>query len=195
MPLRSLPQGGSCPDSDACPTSCRPRGAVLLPPASAPTCHRETHPQHAFFVALHVATVPADCWCANSASAPAETHSSTTSLQSLCAHARPRRPTSYPSTWRPPVLLSAGPPHDLPARGSLSASPPLLSSCWSVLPSTRCDKNAPHTAATALPDKTPRGSPPPPDTCPRQIAARPLARALSNAAETPSNWPCLLSTL
>ena len=82
MPLRSLPQGGSCPDSDACPTSCRPRGAVLLPPASAPTCHRETHPQPAFSVALHVATVLADCWSANSASARAETHSSTASLRS-----------------------------------------------------------------------------------------------------------------
>ena len=35
MLLRSLPRGGSCPDTAACPTSCRLRDAVLLLPASA----------------------------------------------------------------------------------------------------------------------------------------------------------------
>jgi hypothetical protein len=82
MPLRSLPKVGSCPDSDAYRTSCRLRGAVLLPPASAQTSHPETHPQQVFFAVLHVATVPVDCSFANFASAPVETHSNTASLRS-----------------------------------------------------------------------------------------------------------------
>jgi hypothetical protein len=44
----------------------------------------------------------------------------------------------------------------------LSASPPLLSLCSWAPPSTHSDKNAPHTAATALPDKIHRGFPPAP---------------------------------
>lgn len=89
--------------------------------------------------------------------------------------------------------LSAVPLRDLPARESLSTSPQLPSPClWAPL-STRCDKNAPGTAATAPPDKIQRGFPPDPGTCPRRTAAHPSARALSNAAETMSSWPCLPS--
>jgi hypothetical protein len=81
MPLRSRPRDGLCPDSDACPTSCRPRRAALLLPTSTQTSHPETHPPSAFFVALHATTSPAGCSFANIASVLAETHSSTASLQ------------------------------------------------------------------------------------------------------------------
>ncbi len=76
---------------------------------------------------------------------------------------------------------------------SPSASPPLLSRCSSAPPSTRCDKNAPRTAG--LPDKTPRGFPPIPNTCRKQTAARLSVRALSGATEMPSSSLCLPSTL
>ena len=61
MPLRSLPKGGSYPDTASCPSSCRRRVAVLLPPTSAPTCHRGMPPPPAFFVALHATTSPRGC--------------------------------------------------------------------------------------------------------------------------------------
>src|SRR6516162_2287439 len=99
------------------------------------------------------------------------------------------------SASRLPVRLSAARPRDLPGREWPSASRPLLSLCWSAPRSTPCDKNAPCTSATALRDKTPRGSPPVPGTCQKQTAARPSAHALSSAAETLSNWPCLPSSL
>jgi hypothetical protein len=59
MLSRSHPRGDSCPDTAACPTSCRRRGAVLPPPTSALTFHPGTHPLPAFFVALHATTSPA----------------------------------------------------------------------------------------------------------------------------------------
>ncbi len=61
MPLRSLRPSGSCPDTAARPISCRPRGEGLPLPTSTPTCRRETHPQPAFFIALHATISPADC--------------------------------------------------------------------------------------------------------------------------------------
>jgi hypothetical protein len=87
------------------------------------------------------------------------------------------------------------PRRDLPARESLSASPPLLSICSSAPPSTHCDKNAPRTAATVLPDKILPGSPPTPSTCRKQTTARPSIRALSGVAKMPSSSPCLPSRL
>src|SRR6516162_9887543 len=79
------------------------------------------------------------------------------------------------SASRLPVRLSAARPRDLPGREWPSASRPLLSLCWSAPRSTPCDKNAPCTSATALRDKTPRGSPPVPGTCQKQTPARPSA--------------------
>src|SRR6266702_4115567 len=195
MLLRSLPRAGSYPSSDACPTSCRPRGATVQPPASAPICHREMLPPLAFFAALRAATSPAGCSSADSASARAETHSSTASLRSRPAPAPRHPPTSSLSASRLLARPSAVPPRDLPVRESPSASLPLLSPCSSAPPSTRCDKNAPRTAATALPDKIHRGFPPAPNTCRKRIAARLSVHALSGAAEMPSNSPCLPSSL
>jgi len=95
MPLRSLRPGGSCPDSGACPTSCRRRGAVWLPPASAPTCHRGTLLPLAFFVALRAASVPAGYSFASTASARAGTRSSTGSPRSRPAPVLRHRPVSF----------------------------------------------------------------------------------------------------
>src|SRR5208283_1806182 len=195
MRLRSLRLGGSCPDSAACPTSCRPHGAVWLRPTSALISHPGTHPPLAFFVALHATTVPVGCSFANSANARAGTCSSTASLRSRPAPAPRHPPASSLSVSRPPVPPSGVRRRDLPARESLSASPLLPSPCSLAPRSTRYGKNAPRTAATAPPDKTPRGFPPAPDTCPRRTAAPLSARALSGAAEMLSSSPCLLSIL
>src|SRR5258708_1256923 len=82
MRLRSLRRDGSCPDSAAYPTSCRPRGAVGPPLASAPTCHQRRHPPRVFFVASHATIVSVGCLFANFASVPVEAHSSKASLRS-----------------------------------------------------------------------------------------------------------------
>jgi len=58
MPLRSFPIGGSCPDTAACPSSCRPRDATWQPPASTPISHPEMLPPLAFFAAPLAAAVP-----------------------------------------------------------------------------------------------------------------------------------------
>src|SRR6516164_8633426 len=195
MPLRSLPPSGSCPCSAACPIWCRPRGADARRPASVRTCHQGTLRPHAFFGALRVAAAPAGCWFVSSANARLETRSSTAFRRSPPVPMRRHRPASSLSASRLPVRPSAARPRDLPGREWPSASRPLLSLCWSAPRSTRCDKNAPCTSATALRDKTPRGSPPVPGTCQKQTAARPSAHALSSAAETLSNWPCLPSSL
>src|SRR5208283_178241 len=195
MPLRSLPRGGSCPDTAACPTSCRLRGAVLPPPTSALISHPGTHPLPAFVVALHATTSPAGCSFANFASVRVGTRSSTASPRSRPPRSPRHPPASSLSTSRRLVPPSVAQQHDLPAHEWPSALPPLLSLCSSAPRSTRCDKNAPRTAATAPPDKTLPGSPPAPGTCRKQTAARLSVRALSGVAETPSSWPCLLSTL
>jgi hypothetical protein len=134
MPLRSLPSGGSCPCSAACPTSCRPDGAVLPPPASTPTCHLETLPPPAFFAVLHATTVPVDCSFANSASALAGTRSSTAFLLSLFVHARQRRPPllSLCSWARPSIRCDKNAPRTtataLPGR-TPPGFPPAPSTC------------------------------------------------------------------
>src|SRR5579864_6673792 len=76
MPLRSLPLNGSCPGTVACPTSCQPRAASALQPASAPISHRGTLPPLGFFVAPHAAAAPTDYSSADTASAPSEMRSS-----------------------------------------------------------------------------------------------------------------------
>src|ERR1700757_1112481 len=129
MLLRSLPRGGSYPDTAAYPSSCRRRAVVLPQPALTPTCHPGTLPPPAFFAAPRAATSPVGCWSADSASAHVETCSNTASLQSLFARARRRPPISSLSVSRRLVLLSAVPPCDLPAHEWPSASPPLLSLC------------------------------------------------------------------
>jgi hypothetical protein len=119
MLLRSLQRGGSCPDSGVCPTLCRPRDAVLLPPASAPTCHQETHPPPAFFVALHAASVPAGCSFVGTASAHLGTHSGTASRRFRSTPARRHPPVSSLSASQRLVPLSAVRLRDLPAHESL----------------------------------------------------------------------------
>jgi hypothetical protein len=100
MPLRSFAPGGSCPDTAACPNSCRPHAAVLPPPALTLTSHLEMLPRPAFFVALHAATSPAGCWFANSASARVERCSSTASLHSRQPRSPPHPPVSNFGSWR-----------------------------------------------------------------------------------------------
>src|SRR5215472_9679126 len=172
MPLRSLPPNDSYPCSGACPTSSPPRSAIAPRPASAPICHRETRLRLAFFAGLPAAVVLEDYSFAGSASARSENHSSTASLRSRPLQSRRHRPASSLSTW-----------------------PPLLSLCWWVPLSIRCDKNAPCTAATTLPDRTLPGSPPSLNTYRKQTAAHPSNHVLSGAAGTPSNSPCLPSIL
>src|SRR5258708_21570038 len=150
--------GRSCPYSATCPTSCWLRRAILPPPASVPTSHPETLQRRAFFVALRTECVPADYSSTDIANARAETHSRTASLRSLCAPALRHRPVSSSATSRRRVRPSAVPLRDLLARGWPSAPVRLPSLCSSASPSTCCDKNAPCTAATAFPGKTPRGS-------------------------------------
>src|SRR5580658_6312271 len=195
MPLRSLPIGGSCPDTAACPSSCRLHAAVSLPPTSTPTFHPEMPPPPASFVALRATTSPVGCSVADTASAHSETRSSTASLRSQQQRLLRHPPVSFPLVSRPLARLSAAPQHDLPGREWPSASPPLLSPCSSAPPSTHSDKNAPRTAATALPDKIHQDFPLTLNTCRRQTTAPLSARALSGAAEMPSNLPCLPSTL
>src|SRR5271169_51858 len=195
MPLRSLRPGGSCPDTGVCPTSCRPHGAVWLLPASVPTCHLETLPPLAFSVVLHAEYAPEDCSFAETASARVGKHSRTVFLRSRFAPVPRHSPVSFLSVSPPLVLPSGGQQLGLPARDWPSASRPLLSPCSSAPPSTRCDKNAPCTAATGLPDRTPPDFPLTPNSCRKQIAGCPSARVLSNAAEMLSSWPYLPSTL
>src|SRR5215472_8856020 len=160
MPLRSLPPNDSYPCSGACPTSSPPRSAIAPRPASAPICHRETRLRLAFFAGLPAAVVLEDYSFAGSASARSENHSSTASLRSRPLQSRRHRPASSLSTSPPLARPSAGPQRDLPAHEWPSTWPPLLSLCWWVPLSIRCDKNAPCTAATTLPDRTLPGSPP-----------------------------------
>src|SRR5208283_2732766 len=112
MLLRSLPTAGSCPGSDACPTSCRPHDAVWPLPASAPTCHREMLQPLAFFAVLLATVSPAGCSFANFASARVGTRSSTTSLRSRPPPAPRHPPVSSLSVSRLPVPPSAAPPRD-----------------------------------------------------------------------------------
>src|ERR1700722_2248047 len=191
MPLHSLLLDGSYPDSAACPTSCRPHDAAARQPASTRTSHPGRLPRPGFVVVPHAGYVPADYSFADTASARAETGSSTGSLRSPGAPTQPHPPASSPSASLPPARPSAAPPRGLPARGWPSASPLLPSPCSWVPPSIRCDKNAPRSAATTLPGKTPPSSPPTPGTYRKRTVEHQPARALSSAVEKPSSWPCL----
>jgi hypothetical protein len=82
MPLGSLPPDSLFPGSAACPTSCPLHGAVALRPRSRLISHPGTRPPLAFFVAPRAAIAPVGCSFADSASARAETRSSTASLRS-----------------------------------------------------------------------------------------------------------------
>jgi hypothetical protein len=82
MPLGSLPPDSLFPGSAACPTSCPLHGPVALRPRSRLISHPGTRPPLAFFVAPRAAIAPVGCSFADSASARAETRSSTASLRS-----------------------------------------------------------------------------------------------------------------
>src|SRR5579862_1313796 len=195
MPLRWLRPSDSYPGSVACPIGCRLRDVIAPPLTSALTCRREKLLRLEFFDVPRARDAPVGCSSADSASARAEMRSSTTSLRFHSPPALLHRPVSSLSVSLRLVRPSVVPRRDLPAHESLSASPPLLSPCWLAPPSTRCDKNAPHTAATSLPDKTPPDSPPAPNTCRKRKAARPAVHAPSGAAERLSNSPYLPSIL
>jgi hypothetical protein len=150
MPLRSLLLAGSCPDTAACPSSCRRRAAVLGRehqrrfPIRKRSCRSRSSShfaQQSLQRVVRSQTPPVFTW-----------KGVVVQLQFRLAHARQRRLASSLSASRRLARLCVGQPRDLPARESLSASPPLPSPCSSVPPSTHSDKNAPRTAVTTLPD-------------------------------------------
>src|ERR1700741_5283625 len=114
MPLRSFSLGASYPCTAGGPPSTRPCGPNAPQPASAQISHPGTLLPHGFFVAPRAAAVPADCSCANSASARLERRSSTASLRSLPPPSLQHRPVSSLSISRPPVRPSVLPRRDLP---------------------------------------------------------------------------------